>query len=752
MTYPIPGNEIQRLKALEELSILDTAREPAFDELVSLTRDLFGVESTLITLLDEKRQWFKATAGFDLCETPRGVAFCNYTICSDEPFLVSDARLDARFQHNPLVTGEPKIRMYAGVPLTIEDGINLGTLCMIDPKPRQLTPGEVVQLRRLGNLAQSLLRQHQAAREIAKLYDQSVTQIGVISEQSASLRKQKRILDCSSDLAKLGAWEMDMATEELEFSEGLYKIHEAERTNTSIVQNHLDSYPQPDRQRLEELLTVARADNKGFTFEGRMYTTKGNLRWVRLIGDVEIKDGRVVRRFGMKQDITEQKLLSDRVERLAYSDDLTGLYNRRGLREKLAETGSAANRSQPISLFLFDLDGFKDINDSHGHGVGDACLRRIARRVKSALPRGCIVARIGGDEFGILRPGSDDARLSHDGFAQRIQEAVSRPIKWRGQTFHLSCSIGIALRQHETFNPDEIIREADLALYEAKRAGRNCYRLFQIDFSAFVSFRNQILADVRQALVEKRLALYYQPKVLLADRRITGFEALLRLNKVDGTVVAPGAFMPALEDPALSKEIGDYVISTALDQAATWKNEGVEFGSIAVNLSASQFRDPDFATSFLGAIAERGLSPYAIEVEVTENIFLSTASMNVLMACQTLKAGGVRVAFDDFGTGFASLTHLRDFPVDVLKIDRSFITDLTSGGTTAAIVNAMVTLGNNLSIGVVAEGVETNDQADFLKAIGCETAQGYLFGRPMPSSDVARFLCDVPMHSMGKLS
>jgi EAL domain-containing protein (putative c-di-GMP-specific phosphodiesterase class I) len=238
---------------------------------------------------------------------------------------------------------------------------------------------------------------------------------------------------------------------------------------------------------------------------------------------------------------------------------------------------------------------------------------------------------------------------------------------------------------------------------------------------------------MRDALAAGELELYYQPKTALGDRLHKGFEALLRWRKPDGRVLTPESFMAVFEDPSMSRDIGNYVIASAIDQARRWMTARVPFASVAVNLSASQFRDPRLGDQLLHAIAANDLSPAMIEVEVTEGVFLSTATNTVLNVCKVLKQAGVRIAFDDFGTGFASLTHLRDFPVDTIKIDRSFIDQLGQGRNTTVIVNAMVGLAHNLSMSIVAEGVETQTQAEFLRAISCDEAQGYLFGRPVPA-------------------
>jgi diguanylate cyclase (GGDEF)-like protein len=741
MAYPIPENELQRLEALQQLQILDSARQPDFDSLVVLAQELFDVPISMISLVDRHRQWFKAVAGLDVDETEREVAFCNYTISQDQPFVVSDALQDDRFRHNRLVQGDPNIRFYAGVPLAITPGVNLGALCIKDRRARKIDDAGIRRLIQLGEIAVSLLRLHGSAIAMADLSASVSQQAIMISDHAQTVIKQKRIMVAAAKLAKIGAFELDVATGNLEWSDGMYALHELDRMPDLNTYRQLKFFPQPDRDRLAQTMKEADRNGTPFTFEGRMKTAKGNLRWIRLISDVELKDGKAIRRFGMKQDITEEKAVSDRISRITQCDELTGLYNRIVLSDRLNEIGGHAGHTvEPVSLFLLDLDNFKDINDTYGHEAGDTCLRRIAQRLSAAVGKQCVVARIGGDEFAVLRRGNASSK-SVDRFVELIQRVVRQPIRCGKQVFHLTCSIGIAIRgEGQECKSGDLIREADLALYAAVDAGRKCHRIFSPAMQASVAERLVTLRDVRRSLTQQRLELYYQPKVRLGDRAHAGFEALLRWNHPDGRVLAPGSFGVALEDVALSKEIGDFVIASALDQAQRWMQAGIQFKSIAINLSSSQFHDHELANRLLAAIARRNLNPDMIQVEMKEGVFLSTATDNVLSVCKTLKNGGVRIAFDDFGTGFASLTHLRDFPVDIIKVDRSFISNLEQGENATAIVNAIVGLARNLSMSVVAEGVETDGQAEFLRAIGCEVAQGYLYGRPERSADAVCYL------------
>lgn len=429
-----------------------------------------------------------------------------------------------------------------------------------------------------------------------------------------------------------------------------------------------------------------------------------------------------------------------RAPHLARFDNLTTLHSRTAMREKLGNCARAAEAlGQSAALILLDLDDFDDVNNTYGQAAGDACLQHVASRLITTVGAVGFVARMGEDEFALLLQGHTRRSLSH--ILKGIQEALALPFSFDGHTLHLTSSIGIAVRcDGRTFNPDELLRDAALALDEAKASGKSCYRVFRRVLRTTCNEKLETLRGVRSALATGQLELNYQSKITLRDGTHSGFEALLRWNKGDGQVLPPGSFMAAFDDPSLSMEIGNYVISSAISQARRWMIARVPFVSIAINLSASQFRDDQLGNRILNAIAATNLDPRMIEVEVTEGVFLSATSDAVLNACKVLKHGGVRIAFDDFGTGFASLTHLRDFPVDTIKIDRSFITRLGQGQNTTTIVNAMVGLAHNLSMSIVAEGVETQAQAEFLKAIGCDAAQGYLFARPVPAAVAAQQL------------
>lgn len=739
MTYPIPFDEVERLSAVRALGILDSARQREFDALAELAVRLLDVPICLISIMDADRQWFKSALGMDVDETPRAIAFCNHTICRRELFEVQDAPADPRFADNPLVTGNPFAKAYAGVPLVIDSGRIVGSLCVLDTNARSFSAEEKRILDMLGGLASQMVARFEDAEKLRLINRELELHQHHSNRQARELALHKSMLDCASSLARIGAWERDLTTNDYKWSEGMYALHEVDRPFEPTPDSIYEFYDPPERARLEAVVAEAVRNDQPYCFEGEMITAKGNRRHIRIMANVEFVDGVAVRRYGMKQDITEEKEAMREITRLAERDGLTNLHNRSFLQKTLKNAGKHAGGG--LTLLLMDLDGFKDINDTHGHAAGDQCLTEIADRLRKVASQDMVVTRAGGDEFAIVIHGRFDPEATAR-LASRINEVVLFPLDWNGHGFELSTSIGIAWREPgEEVEANELLLEADLALYAAKQGGRNRAAQFHVEMKRSVAARYRSLRDMRSALSEDQLELYYQPKVQLGDERHLGFEALLRWNSPDGTVKAPNAFAYALNDPKLCIEIGDYVLGEALAQARRWKQAGFDFGSIAVNLSAGQFRDARLARHILDRIEAAGLSPDMVEMEVTEGVFLSRAD-NALQICRELQQNGVRIAFDDFGTGFASLTHLTEFPVDVIKIDKAFVFQLGSNPKTAAIVTAMAGLASTINLEMVAEGVETREQADLLQAVGCERAQGYLFARPLPASKASRWLVE----------
>jgi diguanylate cyclase (GGDEF)-like protein/PAS domain S-box-containing protein len=438
------------------------------------------------------------------------------------------------------------------------------------------------------------------------------------------------------------------------------------------------------------------------------------------------------------EDITERKRAEEQLRRLAHYDPLTGLPNRLSLQEALRKLLAVGQR--PTAVALFDLDGFKDVNDTLGHSVGDRLLIEVGRRlVESTEPRGerNQVFRLGGDEFVVVVPDCGDPRVvgqTVDAMLRRLGE----PFRINEQALHLGGSAGIAIAPNDGATVDELIANADLALYQAKSNGGRSYRLFVPVLRAQAQARRALDVDLRRAFAENELELYYQPEVRLADGAAVGAEALLRWRHPERGVLAPWAFIDTLADSAIAADVGRWIIHAACRQVAEWRAMGLPLGRIGVNLFPAQLQGDALSNDIDDALRQTGLPGEAIELEITENIALNYA--DAIEQLQRLSERGVKLTFDDFGTGYASLSYLTRFPLARIKIDRSFVHNITDDAQHAAIVRSLIAMAHNLGLEVIAEGVETQAQATFLLQQHCEEAQGYLYAKPLPAAEFADYL------------
>jgi diguanylate cyclase (GGDEF)-like protein len=421
-----------------------------------------------------------------------------------------------------------------------------------------------------------------------------------------------------------------------------------------------------------------------------------------------------------------------RITQLAFNDTLTGLPNRTMFQQQLEHAFRASEGNGGLfALHCLDLDQFKVINDTLGHPAGDLLLIEAAHRVQHAA-RGHFVARLGGDEFVVLQSVGED-RDAIDRLARDILIGMAQPLSVDGNQFVPSTSIGIAIAPQDGEEGETLLRNADLALYRAKEAGRGTYAFFEQSLNERAQQRRQLESDLRHALEREEFDLYYQPLFDLEHNRICSFEALLRWRHPTRGLVSPADFIPVAEDTGLIVPIGAWVVREACTRAASWP----EHVRVAVNVSAVQFHRGAVHETVLRALADSGLAPDRLEVEITESIFLEGGD-TTLRLLHALRALGVRIALDDFGTGYSSLSYLQSFPFDKLKIDRSFIQNLLTRDGAIAIVHAITELANALGIETTAEGVEETAQLMELRAHGCSSVQGYLFSEPMSLSEVSR--------------
>ena len=508
-----------------------------------------------------------------------------------------------------------------------------------------------------------------------------------------------------------------------------------------VIGRSMEIVVPPDR--LEEFRTVYDRLGRGedvAPFETERMTKDGRRLEVALrLSPIRDQTGAVVGFSGIGRDITERRRAEERTRHLALHDSLTGLPNRTLFHDRLEHALAEARRhDRRAGLLLLDLDNFKDINDTLGHTAGDRLLVEVARRLDACVRVSDTVARLGGDELALIltevrRP--EDAAL----VARKAMYRMAKPFRLDGREVETTTSIGIAIYPADGEDADQLLRAADMALYRAKAEGRNAFRFYAAEMSAQVEARKSLECDLRRALERDELTLEFQPQFEFAAGRIAGAEALVRWRHPRLGPVPPTEFIPLAESSGLIVPLGAWVLQEACRQTRFWRDAGLPHLPMAVNLSLAQCRSGDLANSTWRALHASGLEPRALEFEVTESLFLSPGNV-YLNDLYRLRARGVRVSIDDFGTGYSSLGRLRQLPVDQIKIDRSFVAGLGHSPDAEAIVCAVIRLGRSLGLRVVAEGVETDAQCAFLRAEGCDAAQGFHIARPLPPNEFAALL------------
>ncbi|MDB5749151.1 MAG: diguanylate cyclase [Massilia sp.] len=475
-------------------------------------------------------------------------------------------------------------------------------------------------------------------------------------------------------------------------------------------------------------------------FEYQVVDDQGQTRWFCVNGQpVFDQHGDFTGYRGTGSDITERKLTEQRVHHVAQHDVLTGLPNRSLLQDRLGQAVAYANRSgNPVWVMLIDLDRFKFVNDSMGHKAGDVLLMTVAARLRSALRDLDTVARLSGDEFVVIVSEQGEQELTPE-IVERVMAAVAQPVMLGTKEFFVTCSIGVAVYPSEATDADVLIEHADIAMYRAKKLGRNNFQFYTPAMNEESLERVRIEGALRNALERDEFVLYYQPQLDIKSGKIVGMEALLRWQHPELGMVPPGRFISIAEETGLIVPIGAWVMRTACAQNKAWQDAGFDKLRVAVNLSARQFGAPDLLEGLEAVLLDTGMEPKYLEIELTESLFMSdiTPAVDLL---HRMKALGVNLSIDDFGTGYSSLSYLSRFPIDVLKIDRSFVADITRDANDEAIVTSIIALAHNLKLAVIAEGVETAEQLDYLRRHGCDEMQGYYFSPPLAGAEFEQLL------------
>ena len=703
------GHESRRLASVERYAVFGSLPEDEFDKITRLTADVLQTSICLLSIVGETDIWIKSQIGLDVGSLPRANSFCLAVVQTATPLVVPDAVADARFCDHPMVR-DLGMRFYAGAPLRAPDGSNIGTLCVFDRAPRPSFPGKDLSFlqqvaaltmdkieRRFVNRISDILVPFAHVAHQALVTTDAAGRITFWNEGAEKMfgRPQIEAIGCAVDL---------IVPERLRAAhrEGLARV-------ASGAPSHMTG-------RAVEILALRR-DGSEFPAELSLSVWRG-------------PDG--IDMGAQIQDISERRAREDRLHHMANHDGLTGLLNRHSFLKRIEER---LERNGTAAVFVLDLDGFKDVNDSLGHAVGDTLLQALALRLSATSDPVEILARLGGDEFAILLPveislGEVAAR------ADALIEVIRRPFSVSGHELHLSTSVGVAVAPLHAGDAEELIVRADLALFKAKSDGGRRYRVFDTRLENQLGATRAFQDELRFAFSERQFELHFQPQVRLADGMLTGAEALLRWNHPVRGLLHPAAFMAVLETHPLAYEIGCWVLDRSCQTLAAWRIQGLPPLRMSVNLFAAQLRSGTLVEVVEATLARHGLAPGDLELEITETIALRHGD-NDLAPLRSLCKRGVGIAFDDFGTGFASLSALKDFPLTRLKIDRSFVRDVCSNRHSAAIVRGVITIGRSLGLDVIAEGIETKEQVAHLRKWRCASGQGYLYGKPVSASDFA---------------
>ena len=722
MSAILSSSEFHRIGAVRSYQLFGTDAEPEFDRFSTFASRLFETPMALISLVGEETLWFKSKVGFKSCSAPRDIAVLEKLQDRQGSAVVLDTALHPDLSEHPWVVGEPHVRFYAAAPLIDRQGEFLGGLTILDTTPRDHFSDHDRAL--LADLADMVVEMMAASRSS---FDRQV--VGNFADAA-----KLTIVTADSD-ARITSWHG--AAEEI-FG---YSPEEA-------IGKTLD-FVIPERFRgehaagLRRYIGVDASPLPGKVFETVALRRDGSEFPIEMT--LASWDGRVGREYGaLLRDISARRDQEKNLKRLALRDTLTGLWNRQGFQDRVNYRLALRDGG---CMFAVDLDNFKAINDNFGHAFGDAVLEMIALRLSSIDLAEGIVGRLGGDEFGIFVPGVVDASTAL-ALAESVIKVAAEPFRVNGRHIDIGFSLGIALAPLHAAAFAELMLRADLASLEAKKAGGQRVQLFDEPMAGVLLAQQSLSEDVSNAVLFKQWRLHYQPQVSLEDGSLIGAEALLRWAHPANGRLSPAQFLPILDSHPAVCEVGDWVIAEACRQLAEWRMGGVDVPRIGVNLFAAQLSSDRLERVLSNCIERHALQPSDIELEITETIALRSDT-KLLARLDRLRAHGFGLAFDDFGTGFASLSSVKDVPVTRLKIDRSFVQDICSEAHSLAIVSAVQTLARHLDLEVIAEGIENAEQTRILRGLGITIGQGFALGRPVDATTFMARVLEGPARSSG---
>lgn len=701
------ANEPERLKALSRYGFDDEQLLKSLDPVVQIASRMFDMPVAAVNMIGNDHVFFAASLGVGEVDMRRDVSFCAHAITQNSVMVVPDATRDERFHDNPLVTGEANLRFYAGVPLLSPDGLALGALCVIDSQPHNDFSEE----------------DQQRLLDLAKM---------------ASDRLELRRIEVSTERSRppFADYALGSPTPVIWFDEHLHIIE----WNQAAADAY--GYTLQDKKALDFNLLLPEPERANFHNLIEQAITTGSLEKINIPpeanglrkDDSEFHFGFSL--FGWREagkmkfeailkDMTSQQR-EEELRQQANIDGLTGLANRGNFYRRVE---NVLITPAPAAVLMIDLDGFKDVNDTLGHTLGDAILREVAHRLQQLAEDTDLVARIGGDEFAIMLAGVTDAHIAMQR-AEAMIESIAQPINIDGNEVRVAASCGVALAPIQAQEALELVGDADLALFKAKTSGRGRVFLFVPALRMEAIARRRYGLELHRAVDKGEFVLFYQPQINMRDGSITGAEALIRWHHPERGILSPAAFLPALEGGPLAATVGSWILNEACAQAAYWRRSGAPQFRIGINLFSAQFRVGDLAAEVIETLARHGLPAEAVELEVTENIVLDNDDI-VLNILQRLYEHGVGIAFDDFGTGYASLSLLKTYPLSRIKIDQSFVRGILTSKRDASVIRAIIDMARDFDLETIAEGIENNAEYTYLCSEQCDEGQGYLFGKPM---------------------
>ena len=696
--------EAQRLRALSEYGIDDAHREPGLDRITHLAARIFQVPIASVSLVESARQLFVSKVGTDLCETERESSFCAHALGTRSILEVSDATQDPRFRDNRLVTGPPNIRFYAGCPLIAPSGHVLGALCIMDTRAHaSLNPESRSNLRDLAALVMDRLelRRLDLAWQVGSGRFEKMAQVS--PDAIVCLDAQSRITFWNPAAQRLFGY-----------------------SQVEMLGAKMDKVASP--QSVRELLALAHDESSlsvGRSVEAEIRSASGV--WVPVeISTSMWREAGLASFCAVLRDATDRRQNEQRLYRLAHIDALTDLPNRIMFRERVQDALSCQRGG---ALMMVDLDGFKNVNDSFGHGAGDAMLITVAQRLRDCLPDTATAARMGGDEFALVVPELDGDQM--ETLAGRMIETLSEPVVLEGEPVAVGASVGIARYPSDGTTFSELLSSADLALYEAKASGKHCSRFYSSRMRDASLARQAYQTELPRALAAHEWTLYYEPVARLADGSLKAMDAQLRWQHPEQGVLTYAQFASALNSSPLAAKVGDWMLATACAQLAVWRKTYPDLRVSMVLLDA-QFRRSDLSALVQANLNRHHLPGSALELEITEAI-LMREDAQTMATLDSLRLLDVDISLANYGTGNVSLERIKRAPLTRLKIDPVFISGMFESRADAAIIRIILYLGESLGLSVTAKGVASQAQYDRLLKKGCEQAQGPWVGEAAPA-------------------